>query len=67
MIFAIINHQYIDIHHTKKQGVNVLSSRSFLFLKAVFYFISQCITVPYIESGLCELGKGLDNFNLTMT
>ena len=55
-IFAVINHLYIDINHTKNQAKNILSSCSFLLLKTLFYFILQCISVPYLESGLCRLG-----------
>ena len=29
-IFAVINHQYIDIHRMKKQAKNILSSCCFL-------------------------------------
>ena len=54
-IFAVINHQYMDIYHTKKQTVNTPRSYSYLLLKALFYFIAQCTSVPYLESGLCNI------------
>ena len=45
-IFAVINHQYIYIYSQHEEtGLNVLISRSF-FLKALFQFISQYISVP---------------------
>ena len=62
-IFAVINHQYIDIYHTRKQAENILSSCSYLFLKTLFYFILQCTSLPYLRSGLCKLVKELDNCN----
>ena len=37
----------------------------FRLLKTLFYFISQCPSVPYLESGLCKLDKELDNCNFT--
>ena len=55
------DYQYIDVHHTKKQAENVLRLRSFLFLKANFHFISQCILELYLESALCG---GQLHFNL---
>ena len=63
--FAGINHQYMDIYHTKKQTENNPRSCSYLVLKTLFYFISQCTSELYLESGLCELGKELDNCNFT--
>ena len=39
LFFAVITHQYIDIHHTMKQAVNIFSSCSFLYLKTLFHFI----------------------------
>ena len=62
---AGINHQYMDIYHTKKQTENILRSCSYLLLKTLFYFISQCTSEPYLESGLCKLDKELDNCNFT--
>ena len=65
--FAVINHliytHCTHIHNTKKQAENIISSCSFLFLKTLFHFILQCtcISVPYLESGLCELGLVLDS------
>ena len=55
--FAGINHQYMDIYHTKKQTENIPRSCSYLLLKTLFYFISQCTLELYLESGLCKLGK----------
>ena len=65
-IFAVINHQYMDIYHTKKQSENIPRSCSFLLLKTLFYFISQCTSAPYFESGLSILDKKLDNCNFTI-
>ena len=53
------------IFHAKKQTENTPRSCSYLLLKTLFYFLSQCTSVPYLESGLCKLGKGLDNCNFT--
>ena len=55
----------MDIYHTKKQTENFSCSCSYLLLKTLFSFISQCTSVPYLESGLCKLGKELDNCNFT--
>ena len=63
--FAGINHQYMDIYHTKSQTESIPRSCSYLLLKILFYFISQCTSVPYLESGLCKLDKKLDNCNFT--
>ena len=41
-------------YHTKKQIENIPLSYSYLFLKTLFYFISQCTSAPYLESGLCK-------------
>ena len=65
MIFAAINHRNMAIYHTKKHTENFPRSRSYLLLKTLFYFISQCTSAPYHESGLCKLGKKLDNCNFT--
>ena len=54
----------MDIYHTKTQTENIPRSCSYLLLKIWFYFISQCTSVPYLESGLCKLDKKLDNCNL---
>ena len=59
--FADIDHQYICIHHTKRQTENTLSSYSILNLKTLFMFVSQCNLVPFLESGLCNVGNELDN------
>ena len=64
-IFAGINLQYMDIYHTKKQTENIPLSCSYLLLKTLFYFISQCTSGPYLESGLCKLDYELDNCNFT--
>ena len=64
--FAGIYHQHMDIYHTKKRTENIPRSWSYLLLKTLFYIISQCTSVPYLESGLCKLDKELDkNFNFT--
>ena len=65
-IFVVINHQYMDIYHTKKQSENIPRSCSYLLLKTLFYFISQCTSAPYLESGLSKLDKKLDNCNFTI-
>ena len=65
IFFAGITHQYMDIYHVKKQIENIPRSCSCLLLKTLFYSISQCTSVPYLESGLCKLGKELDNCNFT--
>ena len=52
----------MEIHHTKKQTENIPRSCSYLHLKTLFYFISQCTSVPYLESGFCKLDKELDNY-----
>ena len=46
---------YIDIYHAKKQTENTPRSWSYLPLKTLFYFISQCTSVSYLESNLCNL------------
>ena len=58
--FAGINHQYMDIYHTKKQTENIPLSCSYLLLKTLSYFKSQCTSVPYLESGMCKLDKELE-------
>ena len=55
----------MDIYHTKKQTENTPRSYSYLLLKTLFHFISQCTSVPYLLSGLCKFGKELDNCNFT--
>ena len=47
----------MDIYHTQEQTENTSRSCSYLLLKTLFYFVSQCTSVPYLESGLCKLGK----------
>ena len=39
----------MDIYNTKKQTENIPESCSYLLLKTLFYFISQCTSVPYLE------------------
>ena len=56
----------MDIYHTKKQTENIPRSCSYLLLKTLFYFISQCTSAPYLESGLCKLDKNLDDCNFTV-
>ena len=60
-IFADFNHQFICIHHTKRQTEGMLSSCSILNLKTLFKFVSQGSLVPYLESGLCSVRNELDN------
>ena len=62
---ADLNHQYMDIYHTKKQTDNIPISCSYLLLKTLFYLISQCTSEPYLESCLCKLDMELDNCNFT--
>ena len=64
--FAGIIHQYIDIYQPKEQTENIPRTCSYLLLETLFYFISQCTSVPYFESGLCKLDKELDNCNFTI-
>ena len=54
--FQGITHQYMDIYLTKKKTENIPRSCSYLLLKTLFYFISQCTSIPNLESGLCKLG-----------
>ena len=49
-----------DIDYTKRQAENTLSSCSYLNLKTLLKFVSQCSLVPYLESRLCNVGNGLD-------
>ena len=63
--FAGINHQYMDIYHAKKQTETIPRSCSYLLSKTLFYFVSQCTSAHYLESGLCKLDKELDNCNFT--
>ena len=55
----------MDIYQTKKQAENIPRSCSYLLLKTLFYFVSQCTSVQYLESDLCILVKELDNCNFT--
>ena len=47
----------MDIYHRKKQTENISRSCSYLLLKTLLYFISQCTSVPYLESDLCKFNK----------
>ena len=60
-IFVDIIYQYICIRHTKRQTKNTLSLYSILNLKTLLKFVSQCNLVPFLESGLCNVGNELDN------
>ena len=53
----------MDTYHTKKRTENIPRSCSYLLFKTLFNFISQCTSVPYLESGFCKLDKKLDNCN----
>ena len=55
----------MGIYYTKKQTEKAPRSCSYLLLRILFYFILQCNSVPYLESGLCKLDKELDNCNFT--
>ena len=55
----------MDIYLAKKQTENIPRSCSYLLLKTLFYFISQCTSAPYLERCLCKLDKKLDNCNFT--
>ena len=43
------------------------SSCSVLSLKTLFHFISQKISIPYFERGVCKFGKKLDNCNFIIS
>ena len=50
---AVINHQYVDIHHdTNKKCDHIL---------ICFHFLFMCISVPYVGSGLCKFVNEPDN------
>ena len=55
----------MDIEHAKKQTESIPRSCSYLLLKTLFYFISQCTTIPYLESGMCKLNNELGSCNFT--
>ena len=55
----------MDIYYTKKQTENIPRLCSYLLLKILFYFISQCTSIPYLENDLCKLDIVLDNCNFT--
>ena len=59
---SIIEHENIKQYHF---FAGFPRSCIYLLLKTLFYFISQCTSVPYLESGLCKFGKELDNCNFT--
>ena len=63
LYYLQMNRQYMGIYHMKKQTENIPRSCSYLLLKTLLYFISQCTSVPFLESGLCKLDKELDNCN----
>ena len=65
-MFECVNHQYIDIHHTKNQTEITLRSCSILVLKSLFKFMSQCNLVPHLESSMCKGGTELDNCDSTV-
>ena len=56
----------MDIYHTKKQIEIIPGLCSYLLLKTVFYFILQCTSVPYLDSGLCTLDNELGICNLLL-
>ena len=39
----------MDIYYTKKQTENISGSCSYLLLKTLFYFISQCTSIPILK------------------
>ena len=55
----------MDFYHTKKQTENIPRSCSYMLLKTLFYFISQCTSEPNLKSGLCKLDKKLENCSFT--
>ena len=61
-----MNHQYIDIHQTKKQTEITLRPCSILVLQTLFKLLSQCSLVSYLESDLCKDGNELDNCDFTV-
>ena len=61
MCFAVINHQFVDIHQIKKHAENMLNLCSSLSLITLFHFLSQCVSAPYLQSGMC---KGFQMFYL---
>ena len=46
-------------------GANPFSAIRLSAFENIFYFISQCTSAPYLESGLCKLENELDNCNFT--
>ena len=56
----ILTINIICIRHTKRQTENTLSLYSILNLNKLSKFVSQC-KVPFLESGLCNIGNELDN------
>ena len=55
----------MGIDNTKNQTENIPRSCRYLLLKALFHFISQRTSGPYLESVSCKLDKELDNCNFT--
>ena len=49
------------IHHTGRQTETTLSSYSFLNLKTLLKFVSQCNLVPFLEIGFCNVQNELDS------
>ena len=56
-VYAVFNHQFVDIHRTNKYTENMLGSCSILSLKTLFNFISHCISILYIESACVSLER----------
>ena len=51
----------------KSIKLSVCLSCSILVLKSLFEFISHCVLVPYLESGLYKDENELDNCDFTGT
>ena len=47
-IYGYLPHEEADLKHPS------LMYSSYLLLKTLFYFISQCTSEPYLEGGLCK-------------
>ena len=54
------------IYNTKKQTENAPGSCSYLLLKTFSYFISQCTSAPYLESGLYVEPDALKEWKLNI-
>ena len=50
----------IYLFTTRKDTLKIRPG-SILNLKTLFKFVSQCNLVPFLESGLCNVGNELDN------